>query len=65
MRRCVVLRSGETLDLAAAVARLRASGVAAYKFPERLEILDALPTTASGKVQKHEIIRQLTTAEAS
>jgi non-ribosomal peptide synthetase component E (peptide arylation enzyme) len=47
------------------VARLRASGLATYKLPERLEILDALPTTASGKVQKHEIIRQLTTAEAS
>ena len=47
-------------DIAAAVARLRASGVAAYKLPERLEILDALPTTASGKVQKHEIVRALT-----
>jgi non-ribosomal peptide synthetase component E (peptide arylation enzyme) len=62
---CLVLGPGETLDLATAVARLRTAGVAAYKLPERLEILDALPTTASGKVQKHEIIRRLTIAEAS
>ena len=25
--------------------------------PQRLEVLDALPTTASGKIQKHEIVR--------
>ncbi len=62
---CVVVRPGETLDLATAVARLRASGLAAYKLPERLELVDALPTTASGKVQKHEIIRRLTTTDAS
>jgi non-ribosomal peptide synthetase component E (peptide arylation enzyme) len=62
---CVVVRPGETLDLATALARLRTSGLAAYKLPERLEVLDALPTTASGKVQKHEIVRQLTTADAS
>ena len=60
-----MVRPGETLDLATALARLRTSGLAAYKLPERLEVLDALPTTASGKVQKHEIVRQLTTADAS
>ncbi len=57
---CVVLSPGATLDLPTVVARLKATGLAAYKLPERLEILDALPTTASGKVQKHEIIRVLT-----
>ena len=56
---CVVLHDGAALDLDATVARLRASGLAAYKLPERLEVLDALPTTASGKVQKHEIVRRL------
>ncbi len=58
---CVVLTRGATLDLDTTVERLRASGLAAYKLPERLIVLDALPTTASGKVQKHEIVRQLTT----
>ena len=39
--------------------RLRASGLATYKLPERLEVLDRLPSTASGKIQKHEIVQAL------
>ncbi|HEY2301296.1 MAG TPA: AMP-binding protein [Acidimicrobiales bacterium] len=56
---CVVLRPGATLDLATTVQRLRASGLATYKLPERLEVLDRLPSTASGKIQKHEIVQAL------
>ena len=56
---CVVLRAGASLSFEDMVERLRATGLATYKLPERLEILDALPTTASGKVQKHEIVRAL------
>jgi acyl-CoA synthetase (AMP-forming)/AMP-acid ligase II len=57
---CVVLHPGaEALTLDEVVARLKATGLATYKLPERLETLTALPTTASGKVQKHEIIRHL------
>jgi acyl-CoA synthetase (AMP-forming)/AMP-acid ligase II len=46
--------------VATTVERLRAAGLATYKLPERLEVLDALPATASGKIQKHEIVRALT-----
>jgi acyl-CoA synthetase (AMP-forming)/AMP-acid ligase II len=56
---CVVLRPGAELDLDTTVRRLRAAGLATYKLPERLEILGALPSTASGKVQKHEIVQAL------
>jgi cyclohexanecarboxylate-CoA ligase len=56
---CVVLHPGTTLDLDTVVARLRAAGVATYKLPQRLEVLTELPTTASGKIQKHEILRRL------
>lgn len=56
---CLVLRPGASLEFAEMVARLRAEGMADYKLPERLEILDELPSTASGKVQKHEIVRAL------
>jgi non-ribosomal peptide synthetase component E (peptide arylation enzyme) len=56
---CVVLQPGATLELATVVERLRTAGVATYKLPQRLELLDALPTTASGKIQKHEIVRRL------
>jgi len=56
---CVVLRPGAVLDLETTVGRLRAKGLATYKLPERLEVLDALPATASGKIQKFEIVEHL------
>jgi non-ribosomal peptide synthetase component E (peptide arylation enzyme) len=56
---CVVLVEGAALDLDTVVERLRATGMATYKLPQRLEVLASLPTTASGKVQKHEIVRSL------
>jgi len=58
---CVVLRGDATLDLATTVERLKATGLATYKLPQRLEVLPSLPATASGKIQKHEIVRTLTT----
>jgi acyl-CoA synthetase (AMP-forming)/AMP-acid ligase II len=58
---CVVLRAGSALDFDTTIERLRVAGLARYKHPERLEILEALPTTPSGKTQKHEIVRQLST----
>ena len=57
---CVVLRPGSSLTFDDMVARLRGAGLATYKLPERLEVLDALPATASGKIQKHELVRSLT-----
>ena len=61
---CVVAEPGAALDLASLVDRLRSAGVATYKLPQRLEFFDALPTTASGKIQKHEILRLLEEREA-
>jgi cyclohexanecarboxylate-CoA ligase len=60
---CIVLHPDAQLDLDTVVTRLRATGLATYKLPERLEIVDALPTTASGKVQKHELVRRFTTED--
>lgn len=59
---CVVLRPGATLDFTTMCDRLDAQGLALYKRPERLEVVDALPATASGKIQKHELVRALTSA---
>src|SRR5882757_3154867 len=56
---CLVLVPEATLDFETMVERLRAGGLATFKLPQRLELLDELPTTASGKVQKHEIVRTL------
>ncbi|GGL18638.1 2,3-dihydroxybenzoate-AMP ligase [Sphaerisporangium melleum] len=52
---CVVPR-GEAPTLAGLAAFLRERGVAAYKFPDRLEIVPALPATALGKVSKKKLI---------
>jgi acyl-CoA synthetase (AMP-forming)/AMP-acid ligase II len=57
---CVVLRAGGRLDFTAMIDRLRTAGLATYKLPERLEVMDVLPATASGKIQKHELVRALT-----
>jgi len=57
---CVMLRPGASLDLDTLVERLRAVGLATFKLPQRLEVLDALPMTASGKIQKHVLVANLT-----
>jgi cyclohexanecarboxylate-CoA ligase len=56
---CVVLHAGQILNLATLTSRLRETGLATYKWPESLLVLDALPVTPSGKIQKHEILRQI------
>jgi acyl-CoA synthetase (AMP-forming)/AMP-acid ligase II len=55
----LVLRPSTSLDLATVVARLREAGLATYKLPQLLRIVDDFPMTPSGKVQKHEIVRRL------
>jgi len=42
-------------DLPALVNFLRTLEIASYKLPERLEIIDALPRNAVGKVTKSDL----------
>ncbi len=49
------LREGETLTLDALCTFLRGRGLARSYWPERLERLEALPKTPSGKIQKNEL----------
>lgn len=49
----VVLKAPTGMDVAALAAFLDAAGLARQKFPERVEIVNDLPRTASGKVQKN------------
>jgi cyclohexanecarboxylate-CoA ligase len=51
----VVLEEGAELSLTAIGEHLSALGVAKQKFPEQLHLIDALPRTASGKVQKYQL----------
>jgi cyclohexanecarboxylate-CoA ligase len=57
---CVVLREGAALDLDGLVAHLRSLNIATYKLPQRLEVVEALPRTPSGKVQKFRILERFT-----
>lgn len=57
---CLVLRPGRAApDLEELRAFLTGRGLARQKCPERVEILAALPKTASGKVQKHVLRSQV------
>jgi acyl-CoA synthetase (AMP-forming)/AMP-acid ligase II len=55
----VVLRPGASLDLDDVRAHFAAAGVARQKTPERLVVLDQLPRTAAGKVQKFLLRKEL------
>ncbi|MFJ3212629.1 class I adenylate-forming enzyme family protein [Streptomyces flaveolus] len=56
----VVLHQDATLDLRQLTAHFLASGVAKQKIPERLEFIEALPRTGTGKIRKHELTRMRT-----
>jgi cyclohexanecarboxylate-CoA ligase len=54
-RSCAVVVAARALELTDLVAFLRARSVANQKLPERLVQVEALPKTASGKVQKYRL----------
>lgn len=56
---CVVTRGSQGLSFETITQRLRELGLATHKLPERLIVLPELPTTASGKVKKHELIKTI------
>ena len=55
---CVVAEHDTAPTLNAICDHLKALGFAAYKLPERLELLSELPSTTSGKIQRH-ILREM------
>ncbi|HEV2301438.1 MAG TPA: class I adenylate-forming enzyme family protein [Stellaceae bacterium] len=56
----VVTRGGAQIEPRAIIAHLAAAGLARYDMPEFLLCLDEMPLTASGKMQKRELTRQVT-----
>ena len=56
----VVLAPGAARD-ADALRAFAAERVAAYKYPRRIVFMDELPKSATGKVQKRELVRSLKT----
>ena len=51
----VVLRSGKSLTLEELTGFLDGIGIAKYKLPEYLAVVDELPMTPTGKVQKFKL----------
>ncbi|WP_321960714.1 cyclohexanecarboxylate-CoA ligase [Paraburkholderia sp. J7] len=59
----VVARPGAAVDLPSLVAFLKSHKVAVQYLPERLLLLDAMPTTPAGKVQKFRLREMLREAD--
>jgi cyclohexanecarboxylate-CoA ligase len=55
----VTCAPGEPLTFDEMVAFLKDKRISAWKLPERLEVRDALPMTASGKVQKYRLREEI------
>jgi non-ribosomal peptide synthetase component E (peptide arylation enzyme) len=56
----VCLRDSETFALSVMREFLAARGIAQFKWPERIEIVDRLPLTNVGKIRKTELRRDIT-----
>lgn len=59
---CLVTREGADVTFAALASYLSGLGVAKYKLPEFMVILDQLPTTPSGKIQMFQLQNDIVTA---
>ena len=53
---CVVAEAGVEVRLEDVVAGLRAQNIATYKLPQAFVCVQALPTTSTGKIRKHELV---------
>ncbi|HRO61162.1 MAG TPA: AMP-binding protein [Burkholderiaceae bacterium] len=51
----VIAQPGETLALDELVAFLRGQGIASFKLPERLELVDEFPVSPVGKILKRQL----------
>ena len=56
---CVVLKTGQTCTFDDMRSALDAAGLARHKFPEALEIMQALPLNTIGKVLKEDLKARL------
>ncbi len=56
----VILQPGATLTLKDLTDFLLDKGIAKFKLPERLEVVDDFPLSKFGKVSKHVLVQQIT-----
>ncbi|MGD9919814.1 MAG: cyclohexanecarboxylate-CoA ligase, partial [Paenirhodobacter sp.] len=55
----IVPKPGQSVDFAGMIAFLEGQHLAKQYFPERLELREKLPATASGKIQKFALRNEL------
>ncbi|MEJ5366221.1 MAG: AMP-binding protein [Desulfosoma sp.] len=55
----VVPKPGQTVTMESITAYMREQGVATYKLPERLEVVEAIPRNPVGKILKKELRRDI------
>jgi 2,3-dihydroxybenzoate-AMP ligase len=55
----VICERGLTVELSEIIAHLESKKVARFKFPERLEVVEAFPMTAVGKISKKALREQI------
>ena len=58
------LDKDQTLTLDQVTAYLKSVGLATFKLPERLEIFEEFPLTATGKIRKHMLVSSLSNESA-
>jgi fatty-acyl-CoA synthase len=62
---CVVFRPGASADAAALGEHLLAHGFAKWQLPDRVEVVDAIPRTSTGKFWKLELRRRFAGAPSA
>jgi 2,3-dihydroxybenzoate-AMP ligase len=56
---CVILNPGETLELTELTRFLVEKGIARFKLPEYLQVMDEFPLTRVGKISKKDLAEQV------
>jgi 2,3-dihydroxybenzoate-AMP ligase len=51
----VILRPAQRLDFTGLTEFLRGRGIAKFKFPERLEVVDSFPMSPANKILRREL----------
>ena len=62
---CVVPKTGHAPPTLADVLAFLGDGFATYKLPERLVLLDELPFTPTGKIQRHRLVKAILDRDAA
>jgi len=56
---CIVPQPNAEITLEGVVSELKKAGVATFKLPQRLELMDELPMTAVGKIRRHLLVSRI------